>query len=168
MSQEYLICSKQELVDIADAVRAKTGSTDTFVVGELPQAISEIETGGGGGIAMPELCTVTFEYVYTGGALGFGGVDFVEADVEMEYVGLDDSGNLARVYATGPDSIQCIGGIYMCVVSNAPNGVNVDIQVKDMDGNDDSNSVYWLCVGEESYGMIYNNCHIIVSYAVYG
>ena len=46
MAQEYLICDKQELIAIADAVRIKTGSTDTYTVSELPDAIEAIEAGG--------------------------------------------------------------------------------------------------------------------------
>lgn len=46
MAQEYLICDKQELIAIADAVRTKTGSTDTYTVSELPDAIEAIEAGG--------------------------------------------------------------------------------------------------------------------------
>lgn len=47
MAQEYLICDKQELIAIADAVRVKTGNTDTYTVSELPDAIETIEAGGG-------------------------------------------------------------------------------------------------------------------------
>lgn len=46
MAQEYLICNKQELIAIADAVREKTGNTDTYTVSELPDAIEAIEAGG--------------------------------------------------------------------------------------------------------------------------
>jgi hypothetical protein len=56
MAQEYLICDKQELVAIADAVRTKTGNTDTYTVSELPEAIEAIEAGGSG--AEIETCTV--------------------------------------------------------------------------------------------------------------
>lgn len=55
MAQEYLICDKQELVAIADAVRVKTGNTDTYTVSELPDAIEAIEAGGGAEI---ETCTI--------------------------------------------------------------------------------------------------------------
>lgn len=34
---------------IADAIRAKNGSTDTYKIAEMPTAISAIQTGGGGG-----------------------------------------------------------------------------------------------------------------------
>lgn len=36
--------------DIADAIRDKTGGTEDIVADEFPDAISEIETGGGGGL----------------------------------------------------------------------------------------------------------------------
>jgi hypothetical protein len=55
MAQEFLICDKQELIAIADAVREKTGNTDTYTVSELPDAIEAIEAGGGVEI---ETCTI--------------------------------------------------------------------------------------------------------------
>jgi hypothetical protein len=46
---------------IADAIRAKTGGTETIVADNFPTAIAGIETGGGGGI---ETATITFGYDY--------------------------------------------------------------------------------------------------------
>jgi hypothetical protein len=98
MSQEYLICSKQELVDIADAVRAKTGSTDTFVVGELPQAISEIETGGGG-ITSSDLCNVNWQVND-------------EYEVNIMYIGIDENNEVRHMFSSGNQgSFQCIRGL---------------------------------------------------------
>ena len=41
-NKEYVICDKEDLVAIADAVRAKNGSSDTLAVEELPSAINGI------------------------------------------------------------------------------------------------------------------------------
>ena len=40
MDNEFVVCTKSELVAIADAVRAKSGSSGTLKVSELPQAVS--------------------------------------------------------------------------------------------------------------------------------
>lgn len=45
-NKEYLIYEKEDLVAIADAVRAKTGSSETYLVSELPAAINNIVDGG--------------------------------------------------------------------------------------------------------------------------
>lgn len=45
-NKEYLIYEKEDLVAVADAVRAKTGSSETYLVSELPAAINNIVGGG--------------------------------------------------------------------------------------------------------------------------
>lgn len=40
--------SDTAIQDIADAIRSKNGSSDTYTVAEMAQAIEDIETGGGG------------------------------------------------------------------------------------------------------------------------
>lgn len=45
-NKEYLIYEKKDLVAVADAVRAKTGSSETYLVSELPAAINNIVGGG--------------------------------------------------------------------------------------------------------------------------
>ena len=41
------IIQEKTLTDIADAVREKSGTSDLILVGDLPAAISNIQTGGG-------------------------------------------------------------------------------------------------------------------------
>lgn len=38
---EYIICQKSELTAIADVIRAKTGSTDTMKIDDMPIEIDE-------------------------------------------------------------------------------------------------------------------------------
>ena len=59
------------LISIADAVRDKAGTTDTILVSELPTAIANIPTGGGGGGDLPEeALTITgrgdYRFAYNG------------------------------------------------------------------------------------------------------
>lgn len=42
---EFIIAEKSQLVDIADAIRTKTETTDTLSLEEMPQMIAGIETG---------------------------------------------------------------------------------------------------------------------------
>lgn len=42
------------LTEIADAIREKNGSTDTYKPSEMAVAISAIETGGGGNLPASE------------------------------------------------------------------------------------------------------------------
>ena len=49
---EYLIYDT-DLTKIADAIRAKDGSTGTMTLAEMPGRIAAIETGGGGGTSGP-------------------------------------------------------------------------------------------------------------------
>ena len=50
MSEEYVIVEKQELTDIADALRESTGGTDTYSVSELSDAaVTSILNSGGPG-----------------------------------------------------------------------------------------------------------------------
>lgn len=53
MANEKVICDKADLVAIADAVREKNGSSDTYYVSELAEAVEAIS--GGGGVELPEL-----------------------------------------------------------------------------------------------------------------
>ena len=43
---ELVIANKQDLVDIADAIRAKSGTTNSFSISEMPLAINMIEGNG--------------------------------------------------------------------------------------------------------------------------
>lgn len=47
MVGEKIICNKSELVDVADAIRAKNGKTDTYTVAEMAGAINDIPAVGG-------------------------------------------------------------------------------------------------------------------------
>jgi hypothetical protein len=47
MNDKKLILKKQTLVNIADAVRAKTGSTDLIRIEDLDDAVTAISDGGG-------------------------------------------------------------------------------------------------------------------------
>ena len=47
------IIQDTELIAIADAIRAKNGTEDTYTTAEMPTAIAAIEAGGGGG-GIPE------------------------------------------------------------------------------------------------------------------
>lgn len=49
----YARIDESLLTDIADSIRSKNGSTDTYTPAEMATAISEIETGGGGGGITP-------------------------------------------------------------------------------------------------------------------
>ena len=51
---DYLI-KDTTLTNIADAIRAKKSSTDTYTPAEMATAISSIETGGGGGLTAEDL-----------------------------------------------------------------------------------------------------------------
>ena len=56
--QEQIICNKEDLVAIADAVRASNGSIETYNVPELSvAAVGAIESGTGGGSACAILYT---------------------------------------------------------------------------------------------------------------
>lgn len=45
-NKQYVICDKDDLVAVADALRAKSGSSDTLTVEELPTVVHSIEGGG--------------------------------------------------------------------------------------------------------------------------
>ena len=55
---DYLI-KDTTLTNIADAIRAKKSSTDTYTPAEMATAISSIQTGGGGGELTEEDLTFT-------------------------------------------------------------------------------------------------------------
>ena len=60
---DYLI-KDTTLTNIADAIRAKKSSTDTYTPAEMATAISSIETGGGGGELTEEDLTFTNDLSY--------------------------------------------------------------------------------------------------------
>ena len=60
---DYLI-KDTTLTNIADAIRAKKSSTDTYTPAEMATAISSIETGGGGGELTEEDLTFTGDLSY--------------------------------------------------------------------------------------------------------
>ena len=56
---KYVVNSEQSIIDIADAIRAKTGSQDSLTVADMPSAITSIT--GGGGSAMTKTYTFSLE-----------------------------------------------------------------------------------------------------------
>jgi hypothetical protein len=64
MNDKKLILKKQTLVNIADAVRAKTGSTDLIRIEDLDDAIKNISgSGTSGGGASDIYCYLEFMFV---------------------------------------------------------------------------------------------------------
>ena len=59
------IITESYLTDIADAIRAKNGSNETYTPAEMAAAISNIPSGGSGGGATIEALTVTQNGTYT-------------------------------------------------------------------------------------------------------
>ena len=49
MANEKIICDRQDLVAIADAIREKTGSIDGMTLGEIATNISRLEVGSSSG-----------------------------------------------------------------------------------------------------------------------
>lgn len=71
-----VIINDTHLTNIADAIREKTGTSDTYKPGEMATAIAAIEAGGGGGDLPEEAFKLTGECVYR---FGYGGWDwFIE------------------------------------------------------------------------------------------
>ena len=58
------IIQDTELIAIADAIRTKNGTEDTYTTAEMVDAIEAIESGGGGGAQVEEL-TITANGTYT-------------------------------------------------------------------------------------------------------
>ena len=62
---EYIVAPKQDLVNIADAIREKTETTDGMALDEMAALIAAIEAGGGGikyatgTISLAETTTIT-------------------------------------------------------------------------------------------------------------
>ena len=46
MSKEYLVLRRETLVDIADAIRLKTGSSDSIAIDDLNEAVESIQPSG--------------------------------------------------------------------------------------------------------------------------
>ena len=152
MNKEYVICEKSELVAVADAIREKTGGTDDLTVSGLASAVSEIEAGGG--VTMPEMCTVTFEY------------NGVSTQFDIQYIGLDESGNLVHKHELNPESIQCFGYIYAYLSEHSELGWDNEIQF--LDGNGDIAHNAYFCLnytGEEIMAIIYEDCHVVFTYS---
>lgn len=59
-----VLVTESHLEDIADSIRAKTGSKDTFTPGQMAGAIDDIQTGGGGSVIVKTL-RVTENGTYT-------------------------------------------------------------------------------------------------------
>lgn len=51
MENIKILCDRQDIVFIADAVRNKTGSSQELTLGDIAASINGIETGGGNVIA---------------------------------------------------------------------------------------------------------------------
>ena len=60
---EYLIYDT-DLTKIADAIRAKDGSTGTMTLAEMPGRIAAIETGGGGQTGVVNT-SASYRIIYT-------------------------------------------------------------------------------------------------------
>lgn len=46
MSKEFLVLRRETLVDIADAIRLKTGSSDSIAIDDLNEAVENIQPTG--------------------------------------------------------------------------------------------------------------------------
>lgn len=73
-----VICEREDIVAIADAVRNKTGNSDEMTLGEIASGINGIEAGGSGG-GNVETCTVTL-------SLSQGGIAYSYYTIENEAV----------------------------------------------------------------------------------
>ena len=52
---DFIICEEQDLQNIADAIRQKTGSTETMMVSEMAEEINNISVGSGSGNGLPDV-----------------------------------------------------------------------------------------------------------------
>ena len=62
MSNDRIMVTKGKIDRIGDAIREKTGSSDTYTLDEMPEAIRAIQTGGGGVGAQVTVTTETEEF----------------------------------------------------------------------------------------------------------
>jgi len=90
-----IIADKEEIDNIADAVREKTGKTEKMSLGEIASEINGIEDGGSGSIVAPELFTVTFET-----EKGYSGNTTIYP-INISYLTIDENNMLCRKTVSG-------------------------------------------------------------------
>lgn len=67
-----VLVTESYLEDIADAIRAKLDSSDTYTPGQMAAGIQSIPTGGSSGITKVEMASCPQQcYLYTGGTRGW-------------------------------------------------------------------------------------------------
>ena len=130
-----VLVNDEYLSDIADAIRAKNGSSDTYTPGQMAGAIGDIEGGGGGGSAPSIEYIISPEWLDKFGTVGDSSAinyyhwrqayavyigpilyklkNYNSTDVfKVQYDFVDrDSGNTTHCLYRGGYNI--IGGIYM-------------------------------------------------------
>lgn len=136
-NKEYVICDKTDLVAVADAIREKTGSTDGLTVSGLADAVRGAEVNldaeiteqeniisliqaalegkaaSGGGVTVPEMCTINYEVEASD-----EGYDNLSnfAGFDISYVGIDENNQISsitRTYTGLTGSFTCVKGSWV-------------------------------------------------------
>lgn len=108
---DLIVANKSDLVNIADAVRSKTGSTETMALDEMPTAISGISGGG----AAIETCKVYIDWysAKTDGKVFYMGVE--NGDMKAKSI----SSSELREYEHGePQITDAVTGTLLMVADN--------------------------------------------------
>lgn len=145
-----------EINDIITAQDAK--------IAELAEILATKTGGYSDNMAIvPEPCTVTIEFKestsYTAGGILANSIS---------YIGIDETNTVCLISDDNTPSthtIECLPFLVHIYIGNMLNGCTIDyLEYKDADGNESSIVAYFDTIGENAYGYIYDNCHIIVHY----
>lgn len=74
MNSDLIIMERQNIVDIADAIRAKTGSTEQLTLDQMVEEI--VGFSGGGEVVLPENARLYY--------VGTGNTSFIFSNIEFE------------------------------------------------------------------------------------
>ena len=186
--KEYVICEKSDLVAVADVVREKTGSTDDITVSGLANAVRSAEVNldaeiteqeniidliqaalegkaaGDGGVTVPELCTINFDYIFEYGAA----FELSESEFNITYVTIVDDA-LTTVTENRPGTIQCLPApICIQFVAGGYNGGHVTlIDQLDDEGNYSPNIEFSEYSTEAFFGLVNGDCHVTFHYTIF-
>lgn len=177
---DYLI-KDTTLTNIADAIRAKKSSTDTYTPAEMATAISSIETGGGGGPTADDLTfTGDLSYFNFYGRMGklikkygsqmsfnsvssmyraFQGNDTLNSDFSNWIINLSNNASLSNVFSS-TSSIKKFPKFAGGSIKNCP---NMFYQFGGENIPDDlfSNTTFILKNPGIDYGGIFRECYYL-------
>ena len=131
MSEEYIISKKQDIVNIADAIRNKIGSSDSIALNSMKLLIEGIETSGGA----DEILSL-----FGGSKYKIGSIESVSNSTYLEFpcienlTSVDDVKLVVAIHSNYVEGVslaipEVIGGCSLAYIGISVNGLSGEFYI---------------------------------------